>query len=253
VSDAPPVESAVLWHDVECGGYGGDLPLWRELARRADGPVLELGAGTGRVALDLAEAGHRVTALDSDPVLLDELARRARKAGLHVASELADARRLSMIGPFALILAPMQFAQLMGGAAARAELLAEVASSLAPGGVFAAAVADLDEAVGVETAEPSPQVGDGQSWMCSSVPLHVRLKPGGVAVDWLRRLVSPTGEVTEDRHTEVFDYLTPAELEREAQREGLRAEDRRELAHADGYIGSTVVVCRRPSPGWWPR
>ena len=44
-----------IWHDLECGGYDVDLPLWRELARRArPGPVLDVGAGTGRVALDLA-------------------------------------------------------------------------------------------------------------------------------------------------------------------------------------------------------
>ena len=46
--DAP---AHVVWHDVECGGYDADLPLWRELAREAGGPVLDVGAGTGRVAL----------------------------------------------------------------------------------------------------------------------------------------------------------------------------------------------------------
>ena len=63
----------VAWHDVECGGYRADLPLWRELARAEAGPVLDVGAGTGRVALDLARAGHSVTALDREPELLDAL------------------------------------------------------------------------------------------------------------------------------------------------------------------------------------
>ena len=43
----------VLWHDLECGGYDLDLPLWRELADREGSPVLDVGAGTGRVAPDL--------------------------------------------------------------------------------------------------------------------------------------------------------------------------------------------------------
>ena len=47
----------VVWHDVECGRYDADLPLWRELAASARRPVLDVGAGTGRVALDLARAG----------------------------------------------------------------------------------------------------------------------------------------------------------------------------------------------------
>ena len=49
----------VLWHDLECGGYDLDLPLWRELADREGSPVLDVGAGTGRVALDLARRGPR--------------------------------------------------------------------------------------------------------------------------------------------------------------------------------------------------
>jgi SAM-dependent methyltransferase len=246
VRHASPGETAVLWHDVECGGYGADLPLWRELARRAGGPILDLGAGTGRVTLDLAGAGYEVTALDSDPVLLDELARRARAAGLRVACVPADARRLPAIGQFALVVAPMQFVQIMGGAAGRARLLAGVVSCLAPGGAFAAAVADLGEAIAAEHADPPlPDVGERKGWVYSSIPLSVRREPGGVAVEWLRQVVSPAGELTDERHREVFDPLTPEEFEREAERQGLRAEDRHELSHTEAYIGGTVVVCRR--------
>ncbi len=41
-----------------------DLPLWLALAGREDGPVVEWGAGTGRLAIPLAEAGHDVTAVE---------------------------------------------------------------------------------------------------------------------------------------------------------------------------------------------
>ena len=53
--------SEVIWHDIECGGYAADLPLWRELAAAEAGPVLDVGAGAGRVALELARHGHAVT------------------------------------------------------------------------------------------------------------------------------------------------------------------------------------------------
>src|SRR5439155_27271172 len=59
----------VMWHDLECGGYVEDLPLWRELA--GDGPVLDLGCGTGRVALDLAAHGVPVVGLDVNEILLE--------------------------------------------------------------------------------------------------------------------------------------------------------------------------------------
>jgi SAM-dependent methyltransferase len=254
------VSDAVIWHDVENGGYDADLPLWRELAGRTGGPILDLGAGTGRVALDLAAAGYEVTALDRDAELLDELGRRASERGLPVArvqadarglerlvpSVPADARRPDPFGPFALVLAPMQFVQILGGRPGRAGLLEGVASCLVSGGTFAAAIADLDEAVAAEDAAPPvPDVGQRGDWIYSSLPLDVRPEPGGVAVEWLRQIVSPSGTLTEERHTQMLESLGPDELEREAAVHGLRAVERREVGATEAYIGSMVVICRR--------
>jgi SAM-dependent methyltransferase len=238
---------AVIWHDVECGSYTADLPVWRELAERAGGPVLELGAGTGRVALDLAAQGYEVTALDADAELLAELAARARRERLAVATVVADARGLGGgAARFALVIAPMQFLQVVGGPQARAEVLRGVAEALLAGGLFATAVAALDEAVPPEDAEPPlPDVGERDGWVYSSLPLDVRPEPGGVAVERLRQVVSPKGRLTEERHTQVLDSLTPARLEREASEAGLEAQERRVIAPTADHVGSEVVVCRR--------
>jgi SAM-dependent methyltransferase len=239
------VSDAVIWHDVECGGYEADLSLWRELAQGAGGPILDLGAGTGRVTLDLAAAGYDVTALDSDAELLAELARRAAEHGLEVSCVNTDARGLET-GTFSLVIAPMQFMQIMGGAPARAEVLAGVAGCLTPGGIFAAAIADLDEAVAAEDASPPvPDVGQRGDWIYSSLPLDVRPEPGGVAVEWLRQVVSPSGTLTEKRHTQTLDSLTPEQLESEAAAHRLRPIGRREVGQTEAYIGSMVVICRR--------
>jgi SAM-dependent methyltransferase len=236
----------VIWHDLECAGYTADLPIWRELAERAGGPVLDLGAGTGRVTLDLAERGHALTALDSDPELLDELARRAEEGGLEVRCVRGDARSLPETEPFALAIAPMQFLQIMGGPAERGRLLSGVADGLAPGGVFAAAVTDLDEAVATEDAAPPlPDVAESGRWVFSSIPLDVRPHPRGILVEWLRQKVSPAGELTEERHTQVLEELGPDRLEREAAEHGLRVEERRDVAPTSDYVGSTVLICRR--------
>jgi SAM-dependent methyltransferase len=235
-----------IWHDIECGGYTADLPLWRELASRAAGPVLELGAGTGRVALDLAERGHEVTALDSDAVLLEELERRAKRRGLTVATVHADARRLTRLGSFELVLAPMQLLQVVGGPPARAEVLAGVAALLVTGGSFAAAIAELDDAIAPEDAEPPvPDVGERDGWVFSSLPLDVRPDPAGVAVERLRQRVSPTGELSEERHTQLLVSVSPDAVEREAAAAGLRPEARHEIAPTRDHVGSMVIVCRR--------
>jgi SAM-dependent methyltransferase len=240
------VSDAIVWHDVENGGYDADLPLWRELAREAGGPILDLGAGTGRVALDLAEAGYDVTALDSDQALLEELARRAAERGLGVGCIPADARRLpTAIGRHALVIAPMQFVQILGGPSARGQMLAGAVACLRPGGTFAAAIADLDKAVAVEDPEPPlPDVDQRGGWIYSSLPLDVRPELGGVAVEWLRQKVSPAGTLTEERHTQMLDSLDPGDFEREAAAHGLTPVARHEVSQTTAYIGSTVIVCR---------
>ena len=106
---------ADVWHDVECGAYEADLGLWEELADVAGGAILDLGCGTGRVALHLARRGHRVVGLDADDALLAALEERA--AGLPVGVELGDARGFDLGSEFGLVLAPMQLLQLFGGAA----------------------------------------------------------------------------------------------------------------------------------------
>ena len=53
---------------------GDDIELSLALAERTGGPILELGAGSGRIARPLAEAGHAVTAVDIDPAMLARLA-----------------------------------------------------------------------------------------------------------------------------------------------------------------------------------
>src|SRR3954454_22111170 len=108
----------VIWHDTECGGYAADLEAWEQLASRSDGPVLELGCGTGRVALYLARRGHEVWAVDVDADLVAATRERAR--GLPVHTQRADVRRLDLGHQFGLVIAAMQFVQMIGDEAARA-------------------------------------------------------------------------------------------------------------------------------------
>jgi SAM-dependent methyltransferase len=100
------VADAVVWHDLECGGYEADLAAWRELAARRGAPVLDVGAGTGRVALALARAGHAVIALERETELASELDRRS--AGLPVEVRRGDACAFSLPSPVPLCIVPMQ-------------------------------------------------------------------------------------------------------------------------------------------------
>jgi SAM-dependent methyltransferase len=234
---------AVAWHDVECASYVADLPLWRELAERHGDPVLDLGCGTGRVALELAGLGHAVTGVDSDPELVAELARRARERDLRVYAVVGDARSLSLSAAFPLVIAPMQVAQLLGGADGRAAMLGCVRRQLAPEGLLAIALADPFEAVPADVAlPPLPDMGERDGWVLSSRPLSVREEPQAVAIDRLRQAVSPTGELTEELVTIRLDELAPGTLEAEAEAAGLRPAGRRTVPETADHVGSTVVL-----------
>jgi SAM-dependent methyltransferase len=235
---------AAIWHDVECASYDADLPLWRELAAAARGPVLDLGCGTGRVALDLAGRGHDVTGLDCEPSLTAALARRARERGLRVHAETADARAFDLGGrTFALAIAPMQVAQLLGGPGGRARMLACARRHVAAGGVCAIALADPFEGIpdDEEQLPPLPDVREEGGWVYSSTPVKVRAEASATAIDRLRQAVSPDGELDESMATIRLDAVTPEELEAEARGEWTVRERRHVPATAD-YVGSVVVM-----------
>jgi SAM-dependent methyltransferase len=239
---AARVPDEVRWHEVECGGYVADLPAWRELAAAAAGPVLELGCGCGRVALDLARHGHEVTAVDSSSALLAELRRRAAADGLEVETVEADVRRLELERRFALACAPMQLVHLLGGASGREAFMRSAGVHLAPGGALAVAI--LAEAIGpaLEGEPALPDVAEHEGWVYSSQPIEVLRVEGGFEVRRLRQLVSPGGGLADELDVVFLDELDVAMLEREARAAGLGLRERIEVEPTHDHVGSTIVV-----------
>ena len=238
----------VAWHDVECSTYGADLPLWRSLAAEGAGPVLDLGAGTGRVALDLAAQGHRVTALDSDPELARACADRARERDLPVESMTADARTFDLDREFELVILAMQVVQLLGGRRGRAAMLARARDHLAPAGRIAMAVSDPFEGIPpADSLPPLPDVLEVDGWVLSSIPVDVREEGKLVAIDRRRQAVSPAGELTETAATIRLELLRPEDLAAEARDAGLEPLPHLEVPSTHDFVGSTVVVAEQPA------
>jgi SAM-dependent methyltransferase len=234
---------AVAWHDVECASYVADLPVWRELAGERGDPILDLGCGTGRVALDLARRGHAVTGLDSDPELVRELQARARRERLALEAVVADARSFSLERRYELALAPMQVIQLLGGPPGRTRALERAREHLSPGALLAVALADPFAAVSAEDSlPPLPDVREQDGWVLSSRPVSVSESNGGVVITRLRQLVSPTGELTEEMTDVHLDAVSADELEREAAAAGFGATGRRQVPATADHVGSSVVL-----------
>jgi SAM-dependent methyltransferase len=68
-------------YDFSYEDFTEDVPFYENLARLVDGPLLELGAGSGRVAVPLAKAGFDVTGIDNSPSMLAQAKRRQKAAG----------------------------------------------------------------------------------------------------------------------------------------------------------------------------
>jgi SAM-dependent methyltransferase len=231
---------ASIWHDVECGAYAADLGVWDELADRCGDPVLELGAGTGRLAIHLARRGHRVIGLDYDAELI--AAQLERAAGLPVTPLLADARGFELPEPVALVLAPMQLLQMLANRAERLACLDSIAAQLLPGGRLAAALVEgMPEPE--EDGEPLvPDVREVDGWIYSSLPLEAAVGPENIVVHRLRQKVSPTGELTDMPDSVTICTLTAAELVAVAAEVGLVPIERLYIDPTEDHVGSTVVV-----------
>lgn len=252
----------VIWHDVENGAYAADLPVWRALSATASSGssarVLELGCGTGRVALDLARAGHEVLGVDAEAALVAELNRRAAERGLEASAIVADIREPPSAAadgpeaPFALIVAPMQLIQLLRTPADRHAALRAIAASLAPTGRAALAIVEGDPTSGDARAGPAlPDVAERDGWVYSSLPLgaYTDQESRVIGVRRLRQIVSPAGELSEDVDVTSLSLMTAAELEAEAAECGLRAAGRRDVPATAEHVGSTVVVLERDEAG----
>jgi ubiquinone/menaquinone biosynthesis C-methylase UbiE len=119
-----------------------DVPFWRRVATRADGPVLELGCGTGRVSLPLARAGVNVVGIDRSAPMLDRARRRITKSRTRPFTKSlrfvrGDIRALPFeAGAFPMVLAPYGILQSLIRPRDLTATLLSVARVLARGGTF---------------------------------------------------------------------------------------------------------------------
>jgi SAM-dependent methyltransferase len=207
-------------YDLDLSEDPGDHDLLLALAARANGPVLELAAGSGRLIVPLAEDGHEVTGVDLDPAMLARARARADAAGKVVARRVrlveGDARtvRVADAGDYRLAFIPLNSIFLMGGRADQAATVATLAAHLAPGGLAmvdawlsdADDLARYDGRLDLEWVRVDPGSGRIVTKTCSAtwdpttttVALTTIFEeglPGEPAVRWVRddrlRLVSP--------------------------------------------------------------
>jgi SAM-dependent methyltransferase len=115
-----------------------DVDFYVAEARKAGGPVVELGVGTGRIAIPTAQAGIRVIGVDSSPRMLELCGRRAKEAGVEDLLDLreGDLQRPPVHEPVPLVTSPFRSLLHLPSDVARRKAMAAVHELLEPGGRF---------------------------------------------------------------------------------------------------------------------
>lgn len=219
-------EAFARLYDVDLEDDPGDLELYEALAARSGGPILELGAGSGRLAVPLARAGWSVTGVDRDPAVIERARRRALAAG-----GAATARRLTWVeadilglelgrqghgsdGGFGLAFIAFNTLLQLGDRAAQAETFRVLARHLRPGGIAVAdvwlpdaddlarydgrvtlAYARRDDESGNTVVKTTSAVHDSVSQTVTLTVIYDEGPVGAAPVRWIRedrlRLVGP--------------------------------------------------------------
>jgi len=170
-----------------------DVPFYLEEARRSGGPIVELGVGTGRIAVPIASDGIQVIGVDSSRAMLDVCAEQAALAGARIDLRLGDLREPPVDEQVPLVICPFRALLHMRTDEDRRLALRAVRRLLRPGGrfifdVFAPSRDDIEDTHG-RWLEREPAIFERADWdeQARTLTLSVRGVDGGSTMQlaWL--------------------------------------------------------------------
>ena len=201
-----PYDAIAELYDPWSASVTEDVAFYLDEARRAGGPVVELGVGTGRIAIPIAADGIRVIGVDSSEGMLDVCRRRAELAGVELDLRLGDLREPPVAERVPLVICPFRSFLHLHTDADRRRALRAARDLLLPGGrlvfdVFAPGADDV-EATHDRWIEREPGIWERALWdtEARTLTLSVRGESGETTMvlawlephDW-RRLLEESG------------------------------------------------------------
>ncbi len=216
------------YYDLENAAFTEDLDFWLELAATTPGPILEIGCGTGRVLLPLAQRGHTLTGVDNAPPMLDRLRAKLERASRHLKrpptvlhAEMTDFRAP---GDFGLVIVPFNTFTHLHTLEQQVAALTCWRAHLSPGGQLALDLPNPAEVYAAPeqglTLERTFADGERTVQQFSSLRLD---RAGQMAhIVWLYDSVGQAGDVVRLTVPLTLRYTFPAELRLLLERTGFR-------------------------------
>jgi SAM-dependent methyltransferase len=172
-----------------------DVAFYLEEARRSGGPVVELGVGTGRIAVPIAADGIRVIGVDSSRGMLEVCARRAALAGVEIDLRVGDLREPPVTERVPLVICPFRSVLHMHTDEDRLSVLAAAYELLVPGGRFVFDVFSPDAADIAQTndrwLEREPGIFERADWDSGERTLTLSVRGGSSASTMVLAWLSP--------------------------------------------------------------
>ncbi|HST25244.1 MAG TPA: class I SAM-dependent methyltransferase [Gaiellaceae bacterium] len=213
-----------------------DVPFYLEEARRDGGPVVELGVGTGRIAIPIAADGIRVIGVDSSPGMLDVCREQAELAGVaaNLDLRLGDLREPPVSERVTLVICPFRAYLHLPDDADRLRALRAARDVLEPGGrlvfdVFTPSARDIAETNG-RWIEREPGIYERADW------------------DETERTLTLSVRGHEDESTMTLAWIAPSEWAGLIERAGFEVDACYGWFDRSPFRGGedTVWVARRP-------
>jgi SAM-dependent methyltransferase len=224
-------------YDVWCESVVEDLDFYVDACAGVEGPIVELGVGSGRVAVPLALAGHELRGLDASPAMLALARTHAEQAGVsdRISLALGDlSDPPASLGPTARVLVPFRPYLHLVGDAERLRALHGARALLAPGGQL---IFDVFEPTAADVRKTHDR------WLEREAGIHERAR-WNVAERTIELAVRARGRVVEMR----LEWRSSDEWRALCEAAGLRvvaAYRGFEGAPLDGLPGDHVFICER--------
>ncbi len=207
-------------YDAEHSAFEEDVDLYLAMAEEIDGPLLELGCGTGRVLIPLAEAGFSITGIDTSAVMLkpakEAVASLSPDGAVHlVRLDMREANKAPG-GPFGLAMFSLNGLMHIESQHDQIAALRSVAAALSDDGSVVIDLMNptpdyLEQISGATVLEWSGKIADGsmvQKWAHREVDVHAQTIDTQIWYD----LTSEAGNLTRLHTSFTLRYLHLAEL-----------------------------------------